>query len=162
MTLALGLPTLILPFGKDQAEYALTADRALHGQVTYRDIFCVKPPATPAIHALALLTFGRSMVSIRVLDLIWQGLMALVVAAIARQLSPRRGFPLLSVLLYLMTYYSFYYGDIAQTDGFLALPAAVAVLAFLVAQRTNSVGTLIACGAGIGVAVLFKPPIGIL
>src|SRR5262245_50224639 len=68
--LFLGMPSLLFPFGRDQAEYACTADAALHGKVIYRDVFCVKPPLTPAVHGLALLAFGRSMASIRILDLL--------------------------------------------------------------------------------------------
>src|SRR3954470_18541038 len=84
MAVLLGLPSLTYPFGKDQAEYACTADAALNGKIPYKDVFCIKPPMTPAVHAASLLLFGRSMASIRIFDLIWQAATAVVILIIAR------------------------------------------------------------------------------
>ena len=101
-------------------------------------VFPKKPPFTPALHALALVLFGHSMLAIRILDLLWQTATALAIHAVARRLSRGRLVSLLAVFLYLLTYYSFRFADIAQTDGFLNLPTALAVLAFLNASHVRA------------------------
>lgn len=162
VVLLLGLPSLTYPFGRDQGEYATIATEMLQGKVIYRDVFNVKPPATHLVHALSLLLSGHSMLSIRILDLIWQGATALVLLCIGRRVTQRwYGGPLAAVL-YALWYYAFDFWNTAQTDGWQTLPAALAVLAYLHACEAGRSWAYLASGIGIGTAVLFKYPIGIL
>lgn len=162
IVLLIGAPSLIYPFGRDQGEYATIAELALRGRVIYRDVFNVKPPATHLLHALALTLFGRSMQAIRWLDLLWQAATALVLLRIADRVGLNRRLALLAPVLYAIAYYAHDFWNTAQTDGFLNLPAALAVLAFLRAQQRGERWAYAASGAAIGLAVLFKYPIGIL
>ena len=71
ITAFLGLPSLLYPFGFDQANHAFIAHNVLQGEVLYRDLPSLKPPLTTAFHGLALGAFGHSMTSIRIADLAW-------------------------------------------------------------------------------------------
>ncbi len=160
--LIFGAPSLLYPFGRDQGEYACIANAALSGKVIYRDVFNVKPPLTHLVHALALVAFGRSMLAIRLLDLVWQAATVLAVAGVARRLYLRPGSGVLAAFVYAASYYCFDYWDTAQTDGWLTLPVALAVLAFLVARERDAPWADVACGALLGIAALLKYPIAIL
>lgn len=160
--LLIGLPSLLYPFSRDQGEYAYIASAALEGKIIYRDIFNVKPPLTHIVHQLALLAFGHSMVAIRLLDLLWQSATAVTILLIANKVLQRRGVGVLAAFVYGVWYYSGSYWATAQTDGFLTLPAALSVLAFQVARERERGWAYVACGAALGVAVLFKYPIGAL
>ncbi|MHB1317775.1 MAG: ArnT family glycosyltransferase [Anaerolineae bacterium] len=162
LVLLLGLPSLTYPFGRDQGEYATIATEMLRGKVIYRDVFNVKPPATHLVHALSLVLFGHAMLSVRTLDLLWQVATALVILLIGQRVTQRwYGGPLAAVL-YAVWYYGFDFWNTAQTDGWQTLPVALGVLAYLRARETDRPWAYLACGAGIGVGVLFKYPIGIL
>lgn len=158
----LGAPSLTYPFSRDQGEYAYIAVAALEGKAIYRDVFNVKPPLTHLVHELALLAFGRSMLSIRILDLLWQGATALLILLIAEQSCQRRGIGVLAGAIYGLAYYAGTYWSTAQTDGFLNLPVALGVLAFLEARKRGQAWAYLISGAALGVAALFKYPIAIL
>jgi hypothetical protein len=162
VVLYLGGPTLLYPFGRDQGEYAYTASAALAGKVVYRDVFDVKPPLTHIVHEAALLTFGHSMAAIRIFDLLWQCATVLTIVWIARRCFRRKFVGLAAGTIYAVLYYSASFWGTAQTDGFIGLPAALAMAAFLVARDRDRDRDSFACGLWIGVAVLFKYPIGIL
>ncbi len=130
-TLVFGSVSLIFPFGRDQGIHAFIADAALHGRVVYRDVFNVKPPLTTLVHALALLLFGHSMTSIRLLDLFWTLATALVLAALAARIFGNRWVGAVAGALYPLLYYPFGYWHTAQTDGWLNLPLAAALLLIL-------------------------------
>ncbi|MEN6479327.1 MAG: glycosyltransferase family 39 protein [Anaerolineales bacterium] len=162
VVLVVGAPSLVYPFGRDQGEYATVAKLTLEGRVSYRDVFNVKPPGTYLLHAFALTVFGHSMQAIRWLDLLWQAATALLLLGIADRLGLGRRAALLAPVLYSVAYYSNNFWNTAQTDGFLNLPTALAVLAYLHAQDKGEQWAYAASGAAIAVAVLFKYPIGIL
>ena len=160
--IVLGAPTLIYPFGRDQGEYAWIAASTLNGNLCYSDIFNVKPPLTHLVHQAALLLFGHSMASIRILDLLWQGATAILIFMIAKQSKYPSTASVLAAILYLFSYYEMDFWMTAQTDGFLTLPIAVAILLFLHAQQKNHLWIYAASGMSIGLAILFKYPIGII
>jgi 4-amino-4-deoxy-L-arabinose transferase-like glycosyltransferase len=182
-----GSASLIYPFGRDQAEYGYTAAAALAGKVVYRDVFCVKPPMTHLVHMLALVLFGHSMFSIRVLDLLWQAATAVVIWRIVRRLQGAGGtrgsgagaasgggstslgsaaalnLGVLAALLYLLAYFAGDFWSTAQTEGFQTLPVALAVLAVLGGGSGRPRGRWILLGgAALGCAALFKYPIALL
>lgn len=161
-TIVLGLPTLVYPFGQDQSEYAWIAVSTLKDDVSYSDIFNVKPPFTHLLHQASLVLFGQAMTSIRILDLCWQAITALLIFMIARQIKFSHTASLLAAVLYLFSYYKLNFWMTAQTDGFLTLPIAAAVLLFLQAQQRNQPLLFAASGLAVGIGILFKYPIGIL
>ncbi|HYP91397.1 MAG TPA: hypothetical protein VEQ59_24690, partial [Polyangiaceae bacterium] len=70
------LSILLYSFGRDQGIYAIVADTILKGGMPYRDAWDFKPPGIFLTYALAQGVFGKSMLSIRVLEVI--GLVATV------------------------------------------------------------------------------------
>lgn len=162
MALILGFPTLIYPFGTDQGEYAWIATSTLNGSLCYSDIFNVKPPLTHVVHQAALLLFGHHMASIRILDLLWQGITAVLIFMIAKQIGHSSIAGVMAPVLYLFSYYAMGFWMTAQTDGFLTLPIAVAILLFLHTQQKRNPWLYVASGVAIGLGALFKYPIGML
>ena len=122
--LILGAPSLLYPFGRDQGEYAVIARAALDGKVIYRDVFNVKPPMTHLIHQIALILGGHQMLSIRLLDLFWQMLTAILLFVLANRIFNQKLIGVISGCLYAASYYSLGFWDTAQTDGFITLPIA--------------------------------------
>ena len=81
-----GVVSLIYPFGRDQGSYAYAGWVLLERGAPYREVFVFKPPMTPWVHAIALWLFGVNTWAIRVLDIGWNALTALTIAAIALEL----------------------------------------------------------------------------
>lgn len=160
--LVLGAPTLIYPFGRDQGQYAWIAMSTLNGNLSYRDIFEIKPPFTELVHQAALLFFGYNMASIRILDLLWQFATVILIYKIAIQIEQPRVTAIAAAVLYLLFYYRMDFWNSAQTDGFLSLPITAGILFFLHAQQKNHYGLYAASGVAISLGFLFKYPIGIL
>jgi hypothetical protein len=158
----LGSVHLVYPFGADQGEYGYAASALLSGETLYRDIFTIKPPATHLLHLAAILLFGKSMAAIRIFDLLWQAATALTVRGIAVRIYDRRDIGFVAAAIFLVTYFRFGFFHSAQTDGFLNLPAALAVWTFLVGLNRGARAPFVASGLAIAIAVLFKYPIGIL
>jgi hypothetical protein len=131
----------------------------LHGKVLYRDVFNLKPPLTTGVHALALLVFGHSMTSIRLLDLLWTMATSLVLYAFVLRAFGSARTATLAGVLYPFQYYGFDFWCTAQTDGWLNLPLATAFLLALRTLRSGSPGTRrawLAAGTCVGLAALLK------
>jgi len=160
--LVFGAPTLIYPFGRDQGQYAWIATSTLNGNLSYRDVFEIKPPFTQLVHQAALLFFGHNMASIRILDLLWQFATAILIYKIAIQIEQPWLAGIVAAVLYLLFYYHMDFWNSAQTDGFLTLPITAGILFFLQAQQRNHFGLYAASGVAISLGFLFKYLIGIL
>jgi len=160
--LLLGSSSLLYPFGRDQAEYATIAVEIGKGKIAYSDVFNVKPPLTHILHAAALRLFGHSMLAIRLFDLVWQGLTASLLAILVERMLKSRSLAMLAALLHAAWYYSSGYWNTAQTDGFLTLPVLLSLLAYSSYQRRPRAWLLAASGSALGIATLFKYPIGIM
>lgn len=157
-----GSVSLIYPFGRDQGTYGYAGWVLLDGGMPYREVLVVKPPMTILVHSAAMGLFGINTWAIRVFDIGWTALSAIVVAAIALELWGRRDCAMLAGLAYPFLYYQIDYWNIAQTDGWMVLPSALAVWAVLRGGRAfdQSRGRAFAmwgvAGLLAGVAVLFK------
>lgn len=157
-----GSVSLIYPFGRDQGSYAYAGWVLLDGGVPYRDVFMLKPPMTAIVHSIAMGLFGVNTWAIRVFDVGWTALAALLVAKIALELWNRRDAALAAGLTLPFLYFQIDYWNIAQTDGWMVLPSAASVLAVLRGGRALDRGLRAAIawwlisGALVGVAVLFK------
>lgn len=62
------LQVLAFSFGRDHGIYALVGEGILHGQLPYRDLWDFKPPGIFVIFAAAQALLGKSMLSIRLLE----------------------------------------------------------------------------------------------
>ncbi len=155
-------PTVIYPFGRDQGIFGYAGHLARAGGVPFKDFWDPKPPALYYVYALAELLFGRSMASIRILDLLWQAATAVLIFWIRRRANPRRiDAAFAAGLVYILAYASMGWWNTAQPDYFLNLPLAGAVLLTLRACAGDrargcsfSVGALAAC------AFYLKYPMG--
>jgi len=117
-TILLGSVSLILPFGRDQGIHAFIADSVLHGAVPYKDIYNIKPPMTTVVHAAALLLFGHSMTSIRILDLILTILISLGIFAFTVKAFKQPWMALFAALLFPYQYFQVDFWNTAKpTDG---------------------------------------------
>jgi hypothetical protein len=157
-----GSVSLIYPFGRDQGSYAYAGWVLLDGGVPYRDVFMLKPPMTAVVHSIAMGLFGVNTWAIRVLDVGWTAVTALLVAMIALELWNRRDAALAAGLVLPFLYFQIDYWNIAQTDGWMVLPSAASILSVLRGGRALDRGLRAAVAwwllAGVlaGVAVLFK------
>jgi hypothetical protein len=161
----LGAVSLIYPFGRDQGIHAFIADAMLSGKVVYRDVFNIKPPLTTVVHAMALVLFGHSMTAIRVLDLLWTLATALVLYTFAVRVFRSRWIGAAAGFLYSLFYYRLGYWETAQTDGWLNLPVAGALVFFILAhEREDRRARLLWLASGLccGLAILLKYTISAL
>lgn len=164
-----GVVSLPYPFARDQGEYAVFADAVLRGAVPYRDVVNVKPPLTAVVHAVALVLFGHSMSSIRVLDLLWTMATTLGLYAFCKRALGRSWLGAMAAIVYSFSYYQLAFHLLAQTDGWLNLPTILAMLALVVAadvaHRQDSKRLTVAClaaGGHIALAILFKYTVGLI
>lgn len=123
-------PTLVQPFGPDQAIFATIADTINRGGFPFVDAWDQKPPGIYLLYSLALRLPGPLMVRVRVFDAAWTLATVVLVYELARGFwSPRAG--VMAALLYGAVYATiqgFWY--LAQPDGLLALPLLGALLLY--------------------------------
>lgn len=166
----LGMSNLIYPFGKDQGEYAYIGSAWLRGEAIYKDVFNVKPPLTHIVHGISQVLFGfvspqgqADMLNIRIFDHLWQTATALVVMQLGTRLYRSRWVGMFAATIYATTYYAVDFWHSAQTDGWINLPLTLSALLLIDKHMMHSRRTqLLLCGGLIGIAVLFKYPIGII
>ena len=104
LILAARLPAVHQPFGRDQGIFACIGQNILKGLVPYRDLWDQKPPGIHFTYALFLWLFGDSMRAIQVMDLLALAITALMIYALAREVSGTRA-GIFSLLIY------FFYSD---------------------------------------------------
>ncbi len=143
-------PSLIYPFGADQAVHFYVGRNWLHGGLPYRDAFDYKPPGIFALHALLIALFGEEQWPARAADIL--GIVALG-AACARLLSRRpRGATGLTCLAASVLYFGYFsFWDTVQCELWCALFGTVAI----VLARNGRAG---AAGAAAGAALCMKTP----
>jgi hypothetical protein len=156
----MGVPSLVYPHGRDQGNYAYAAWEVLLGAAPYRDVFVFKPPGSVWQHAISLALFGVTPQAIRVWDLLWTGATAGAVGTLTYLLSGRKEDGVLAAVAVGVLYWSIDYWNVAQTDGWTNLPAAVGLLACVQASRTASRGVAFGwsaiAGGALAMAVVFK------
>lgn len=161
--IAVGAPTLLYPFGRDQGEYATIAWLLREGFEPYVDIVNIKPPGTYLTHLASQLLFGHSMLSIRLLDLLLQVGTCLMLFACSRILSLRNYAQFVVPLTYILTYYSLGFWDTAQTESFQSFFSTAAMYLFIKSIKVGQSRTLLALsGAMVACAGLFKYPMWLM
>ncbi|HEY2404715.1 MAG TPA: glycosyltransferase family 39 protein [Polyangiaceae bacterium] len=152
---------LTFSFGRDQGIYAMVGDGIVHGKMPYRDLWDFKPPGIFLIYALAQVLFGRSMLAIRIVEVL--GLIGMVFAfmRLADIFLERRVAGLMggAVAALIQTELEFWHtGQPEVFGGYLT--AAALVLTALPVTRKRRVWSWLTIGALFGLAFLFKPPLG--
>lgn len=127
VTVALGLPTLLFPFGPDQAIFAYIAHRISMGGFPYVTAWDQKPPAIYLLYLAGIHVPGPLMRNVRIFDLFMVCLTLVAVYLLGRRLWGRwaGGF---AAVLYGTAYTTEYgYWHTAQPDGYTALPLCFAL-----------------------------------
>jgi len=161
------LPILTYPLGRDQGEFA-TIGRGISGnRIPYVDLWNPKPPAVFYVYALAISLFGRTIVAIRLIDLLIAPVLLWAAYWLGRRLasdparSRRAG--LFSALLTGVFYFTETFWTLSQNDGIALLPMMLAMVCALSAaehalQGRRSWPLALASGVLCGIAFWFKYP----
>ncbi len=156
-----GLSILLYSFGRDQGIYAVVADTILQGGMPYRDAWDFKPPGIFLTYALAQALFGKSMLAIRLLEVL-----ALIGASLGFERlgqvffdRPKAG--LVAAAVAALVHAELEFWHTAQPETFAGY-LTVAALVVVTLEPSNRRRWLIplATGALFGVCALYKPPMG--
>jgi hypothetical protein len=137
VSVAIGLPMLLWPFGPDQAIFAYIAHRISSGGFPYVTAWDQKPPAIYLLYVVALHFPGPMMRNVRLFDLFALVLTITSIFMLGRHLWGRwaGGF---AALVYGTAYTTEYgYWHTAQPDGYTALPLCLAVWLYYRSLRTT-------------------------
>ncbi len=149
----LGLPIVALPFGRDQAIFAVVGKIIVEGGVPYRDALDLKPPGIHLVYALGYLLSGREFWGPRLLDLLS---ILTAVTALFLLLRPcgRLASTLGAVHLGVAYVGCFGYWHLTQPESFM-IPLVLWSLVLFRDSRGGS-SRLLGAGACLGTAVLLK------
>jgi hypothetical protein len=155
------LSILLYSFGRDQGIYAVVADTILKGGMPYRDAWDFKPPGIFLFYSLAQGLFGKSMLSIRLLEVI--GLIATVFGL--QRLGqvffdrPKAGLVAGAVAALLHAELEFWHTAQPETFGGFLTVAALVLVTLDTSPRRRWLVPL-GVGALFGLCALLKPPLG--
>lgn len=155
------LSILLFSFGRDQGIYAVVADVMLKGGMPYRDAWDFKPPGIFLVYALAQAVFGKSMLAIRLLEVL--GLVATVFGL--QRLGqvfferPRAGLVAGAVAALLHAELEFWHTGQPETFGGYLTVAALVVMTLEVGPSRRWLLVFVT-GALFGLCALLKPPLG--
>lgn len=155
------LSILLFSFGRDQGIYGVVADTILKGGMPYRDAWDFKPPGIFLIYSFAQGLFGKSMLAIRLLEVI--GLVATVFGL--QRLGqvfferPKAGLVAGAVAALVHAQLEFWHTAQPETFGGFLTVAALVVVTLEPAARKR---WLVPFGVGalFGFCALLKPPLG--
>jgi 4-amino-4-deoxy-L-arabinose transferase-like glycosyltransferase len=153
-------PMLTYPFGSDQGSFADVADVIARGGVPYRDVWEIKPPGIYYLFWAIFAVLGRSIFSIRLVDLLWTLAAASLLVAVARRIISLSAAT--AGAFFFLAFYAlgFDFWHTAQCDGFASLPAALAMLLLLIAESRRSKLVAASSGLLIGLAAILKFTLG--
>jgi hypothetical protein len=155
------LSILLFSFGRDQGIYGVVADTMLRGGMPYRDAWDFKPPGVFIIYAFAQGLFGKSMLAIRLLEVI--GLVSTVfgLQRLGQVFFDRPKAGLVAGAVAALVHAELEFWHTAQPEtfgGFLTVAALVVVTSEPAVRRR----WLVPFGVGVlfGCCALLKPPLG--
>jgi hypothetical protein len=149
-------PLAGIPLERDEGEYAYIAQRWLLGEVPYKGAFDQKPPAVFAAYAAILRTLGESPSAIHWGAQIYTlGTLAVLYALGRRLFSPAAGLAAAAFGAVLAADHSLL-ANAANTEIFMILPLAGALLATLLAVERDQARWSLLAGVLSVFGVLFK------
>lgn len=155
---ALRAPFLSVPLERDEGEYAYIAQRALHGEVPYRDAFDQKPPGIFVIYTAIFLTLGQSTQSIHAGMALWTlASMILLYRLVSRRGGPEAGL-VAALALSVMTIDPSFLGNAANTEIFMILPVIGGLLCLVPREGRPHTWRIVFAGALGATACWIKPP----
>ncbi len=154
----LRVPFLSTPLERDEGAYAYVAQRALRGDVPYRDAFDHKPPGVFLIYATIFLIAGQSIESIHVGMYLWTLVgMAVLYRLVSRRFGECEGLTA-ALALAITTIDPSLLGQAANTEIFMIVPLTGALLCLLPAGSAPGRWRLVAAGA-LGAAGFWLKPV---
>lgn len=160
--LLFGLTTLAYPKSTgDIAIYTYIGQTILAGGAPYIDAWDIKPPGVYFVYALQIFLAGESHTALRLFDLFWQTITALLLVQIGTRVFRSDASGLVAGIVYLVLYYSRYFPDLANADGLLTLPLALAVIFSLRGLDYDRLSDWLLAAFFVGITVLFKLPMGV-
>jgi Dolichyl-phosphate-mannose-protein mannosyltransferase len=157
---------LLFGFGRDQGIYGVVGDAVLAGKMPYRDVWDFKPPGIFLVYAGAQALFGKSMASVRIVEI--AGLVGMVFAfrRLGRTLFGSALAGLLGGALAALIHAELEFWHTGQPESFGGMLTAFALVVTTgkgsdprVSSRSRAVAW--ACvGMLFGAAFLMKPPLG--
>jgi len=147
------LPTLFYVLGGDGGLFFVGARKLLDGAVYYRDFIDTKPPLIDYLYAAAIAIFGAHEISIRMLDVILQGVTCWMIAELVRRSSKNDLLGATAAVCYAVAYTAQGRINVAQTESYIGL-LGIPILWLL--MRRPGFGGYLAIGALGGLLFLFK------
>lgn len=145
-----------MPLERDEGEYAYFAQRLLHGDLPYRDMFNQKPPGTFLAYLPPVKLFGTSVAAIHVTMYLWTAAAAVFVYLIGRRLAGRLAAACSVLFFALLTIEPTWLATAANTEQFLLLPMAASVWCAMRAVESRRRLWWLGCGALAMAACAFK------
>jgi hypothetical protein len=149
-------PLAAVPLERDEGEYAYIAQRWLLGEVPYKEAFDQKPPGVFIAYAVILRLIGASPAAIHWgAQLYTLGTLAVVYTLGRHLFSPAAAFAA-ALFAGFLTADLPVLGNAANTETFMILPMAGALLATFVAIDRDALRWSAVAGAASAAAILFK------
>ncbi len=156
LAIAWCVASLSFPFSWDHGLFAWVGDVINRGGMPYRDAWDIKGPFAHYTFAAAEWIFGRRMMSIRIVDLLFVAVTVVLVARFVSGAAHRQAGRWASVL-FILWYASGSYWHTAQPDGEAGMILAVAFLWLALPESRLSLWRLAVAGFLVGCATLIKP-----
>lgn len=155
------LSILLFSFGRDQGIYAVVGDTILDGGMPYRDAWDFKPPGIFLTYALAQGLFGKSMLAIRMLEVLGLIGTAFGLQRLGQVFFDRPKAGLVAAALAALVHAELEFWHTAQPETFGGY-LTVAALVVVTLEPTQHRRWLVPLGTGalFGLCALFKPPLG--
>jgi hypothetical protein len=146
----------------DTAAFLIIGRAITEGSVPYRDLWDVSGIAIFVYHGVVYMIGGTSDVALRAFDASWQLLTALLVGQLAWRLSRSQEARLIAGAAYLALYFSMPFAGWAHTTAPANLFVVGAFYALVEAKERHRSWFWALSGMGLGIAVLFRVPLGLL
>lgn len=160
VVLAVGLPTMILPFWSDTAIFSTVGKAISEGRFPYVDAWDQKPPSIYLIYAVAIHGPFRLIGNVRAFDLAWISVTVVLLIALGRRWwSLRAG--VIAGLTYGIVYFTIStWTQLAQPDSFIGLPIVLALL--LHTEARGRWWPLVLAGVALGFAFQLRAIMALL
>lgn len=136
----------------DETTYAVIADHMLNGAVLYKDVIDIKQPGVFLIFALIQIVFGKSMLVIRLITILFVSGAAFFLYRAKRHLQLSFSSALISAIAFILMF-NFYFGFASNAEIFFIFFTSMGVYLFLAASNHFN---FLATGLIFGLAFIIK------
>ena len=161
-TLAVGIPTLTQPLGRDQGICAYIGNVILHGGAPYKDGWDTRPPGLFYIDGLAVFLFGKTGLALRLLDLIVQFATAVALSRLGRRFFGVKAGTFAGMLFLCAYFMGTDWWNLANGDIYILLPSTLALLCLLPERKGLRFGWDFLAGELIGIVFWIRYTHGLL